>query len=344
MALSNVTDAEVTGNADSSFKLDFKSITIITYVMGYLASHLGPVVATNAICLLLIALKLPPSLIMAVTGFCARTVRNREKAVAQGNWQKLETAKGRGRKGKLGRYKQEIIDEIISNNYQTLKQIAYMIEQKYKIIVSNTTVGKFLKENGIRRLKSGSLPAKADPVAQRKFYEGTFMPLAEKAVAGLINLFSMDAVHCVMGGNSGYVYGMSRRMFKTASGRQRYNILGAINLRTKKMTTVTNYTYINAESVCDLLHKIANENKGIENYITLDNAKYQKCKLVQKTAEALGIHLVYLPTYSPNLNIIERYWKYLKSKLRVEYFDNFYFIAKKWIQSLNVKILWNKKL
>jgi transposase len=46
--------------------------------------------------------------------------------------------------------------------------------------------------------------------------------------------------------------------------------------------------------------------------VILDNARYQRCALVQSVAQTLGIELLYLPTYSPNLNLIERFWKFVK--------------------------------
>jgi transposase len=49
--------------------------------------------------------------------------------------------------------------------------------------------------------------------------------------------------------------------------------------------------------------------------LVMDNARYQRCRLVQDLAETLEIELLFLPSYSPNLNLIERYWKYLKGKL-----------------------------
>ena len=59
-------------------------------------------------------------------------------------------------------------------------------------------------------------------------------------------------------------------------------------------------------------------------YIVLDNARYQHCDLVRYTARQLGIHLVFLPPYSPNLNIIERLWKWMKKKtLYAKYYPTF---------------------
>ena len=55
----------------------------------------------------------------------------------------------------------------------------------------------------------------------------------------------------------------------------------------------------------------------------MDNARYQKCKIVTELAKKLGIQLVYLPPYSPNLNLIERLWKFVKSELRRTYYSDF---------------------
>ena len=58
--------------------------------------------------------------------------------------------------------------------------------------------------------------------------------------------------------------------------------------------------------------------------IVLDNARYQKCKLVQATAKLFDIELLYLPAYSPNLNLIERMWKFVKKKcLNSKYYSDF---------------------
>lgn len=58
--------------------------------------------------------------------------------------------------------------------------------------------------------------------------------------------------------------------------------------------------------------------------LVLDNARYQKCWLVQELADPLGIELLYLPSYSPNLNLIERFWKFIKQRaLYSKYYPDF---------------------
>jgi transposase len=173
-------------------------------------------------------------------------------------------------------------------------------------------------------LKSGSLPAKADPEAQRAFYDNTLHPLMQMAYMGTRTVLFVDASHFVLGSNYlGSIYGMTHRFVRTFSGRSRYNVLGALNLVTKNMTTITNKTYITATEVCELISKIVIEYHGQKISLILDNAKYQRCKIVQAVALEFGIELVFIPPYSPNLNLIERYWQFVKDKLRRKYFDKF---------------------
>jgi transposase len=103
-----------------------------------------------------------------------------------------------------------------------------------------------------------------------------------------------------------------RQFVRAPAGRQRFNVLGALNAITHELILVTNDAYINADSVCELLHLIAARGLYIPVTLILDNARYQKCHLVIDLARTLGIELLYLPTYSPNLNIIERLWKFVK--------------------------------
>jgi transposase len=173
-------------------------------------------------------------------------------------------------------------------------------------------------------LKCGSLPAKADTEKQRAFYYDTLKPLIDRAKKGTVALLFMDASHFVMGCDFlGYIYGITRRFVKTYSGRKRYNVLGTLNFVSKKVTTVANDSYITASEVCGLLRKVAAEYARKPAYIVLDNARYQKCAIVTELASQLGVHLVFIPPYSPNLNLIERLWKHVKNKLRTKYYDVF---------------------
>ena len=122
----------------------------------------------------------------------------------------------------------------------------------------------------------------------------------------------------------GYLWSFTRIFIKSPSGRQRFNVLGAINAVSQELVLVTNTSYITSLQICEMLVKIAlRRTTGRPITIVLDNARYQRCKLVMEKAEELGIELLFLPPYSPNLNLIERLWKFVKKDvLYSKYYDN----------------------
>jgi len=88
--------------------------------------------------------------------------------------------------------------------------------------------------------------------------------------------------------------------------------LGALNAITHDIVTVTNDGYIDGHSVIELLHKLKAKYLDLPITLILDNVPYQKCDAVKKVADSLKIELLFLPPYSPNLNLIERLWKHVK--------------------------------
>jgi transposase len=139
-------------------------------------------------------------------------------------------------------------------------------------------------------------------------------PRLEQAKAGKRAVFFVDAAHFVLGAYLGFLWCFERLFVKTGAGRQRFNVLAAMNALTHELVMVTNDAYINAQSVCELLRKLAALGLSIPITLVLDNARYQKCKVVMELAASLQIELLYLPPYSPNLNLIERLWKFIKKQ------------------------------
>jgi len=134
----------------------------------------------------------------------------------------------------------------------------------------------------------------------------------------------VDAAHFVLAPFLGFVWSFTRLFIKAPAGRKRFNVLGALNAITHELITVQNDTYINAQSVCQLLRRIAQLDFAVPITLVLDNARYQKCQIVYQLAERLNIELLYLPAYSPNLNLIERLWKFVKKKcLYGKYYSEF---------------------
>ncbi len=113
-------------------------------------------------------------------------------------------------------------------------------------------------------------------------------------------------------------------LVRAPSGRQRFNVLGALHAITHQLITVTNESYINAISVCELLEKIAALGLSTPITVVMDNARYQRCRLVLERAGQLGIELLFLPPYSPNLNLIERLWRFVRKEcLYNTYYEHF---------------------
>jgi len=87
------------------------------------------------------------------------------------------------------------------------------------------------------------------------------------------------------------------------------NVLAALNAISHELFTVENLIYITAETACELLRLFAGAHQGIPITIILDNARDQRCALVQAVAQELGIELLHLAAYSPSFNLLERFWR-----------------------------------
>jgi len=147
---------------------------------------------------------------------------------------------------------------------------------------------------------------------QREFLKTELQPALDAAAAGTGHVFFVDAAHFVFGTFLCCLWSRARIFVRAASGRQRFNVLGAWNAITRQLLAVTNTTVVNTYTMCELLRKIAAEKLTGPITLVLDNARYQRNKVVQSLAAELGIRLLFLPPYSPNLNLIERLWGFAK--------------------------------
>ena len=158
---------------------------------------------------------------------------------------------------------------------------------------------------------------------QARFLGDKLEPALAEAKAGTRDVYFVDAAHFVRGAFLCCVWCAVRMWIRGASGRQRHNVLGAWNAVTRELIRVSNATRVSSDTMVDLLAKIAAA-KTKSTTLVLDNARYQHCKKVMAEAERLGIQLLFLPSYSPNLNVIERLWKFTKAKaLRGKHYQDF---------------------
>jgi transposase len=149
---------------------------------------------------------------------------------------------------------------------------------------------------------------------QATFLDTVLKPRLDAALTGQGHVFFVDAAHFVFGTFLCCLWSFTRIFVRAASGRQRFNVLGAWNAVTHDLIAVTNTTVVNTETMCELLRNIAAATLTGPITLVLDNARYQHNAAVQALAEQLGITLLFLPSYSPNLNLIERLWKFIKRR------------------------------
>ena len=160
--------------------------------------------------------------------------------------------------------------------------------------------------------------------AQLYFLKNILLPLLDMAVNNLVKVYFCDGVHLIYGYEGGKYWCKNRVCVKSAYGRKRVNCLGFLDAVSHKVEMVMNDSYLNAESVCEGLKKLRRNAPDELLYVILDNAAYQRCKKVKDCAAGLNINMIYLPPYSPNLNLIERLWKFLRSRILAnKYYDSF---------------------
>jgi len=189
------------------------------------------------------------------------------------------------------------------------------IEELTGISRSPTQVRNFMRRQGLRFIKTGHIPAKADAEKQKEWVKTTLEPAIKEARKGECHLLFMDAAHFILQPFICSLWCITRLFIKAASGRNRINVLGVVNAITKEVLTFCNTTYISADTIVTFLMKLKEHYGDLPLKIVLDNARYQHCEFVEDAAKKLNITLLFLPSYSPNLNIIERLWKFTKKKI-----------------------------
>ena len=234
-----------------------------------------------------------------------------------------------------------IIASFTSQPPRSLGEAILKVEELTKIKRSPTTIRKFMNRHNFRFLKTGHIPAKVNTMQQHSWVDDTLKPVIEAAKEGKVHLLFLDAAHFTLQPFLCCLWCVARIFIKASPGRNRMNVLGAVNAITKQVSTYINTTYICSNCLVAFLKQLKQEYGDKPIAIVLDNARYQHCFLVTAFAKSLGIHLLFLPPYSPNLNIIERLWKFTKKQiLNAQYYDaplKFHQAINDFFQTINQK-------
>jgi len=244
-------------------------------------------------------------------------------------------------------YQEQGIDGLVANNYQgrqsalneeqiellktelrlrlypKAEEVCAYVKKTFYVRYSGKGMVALLHRIGFSYKKASIVPGKIDTEKQRRFVD-TYRR-RYKNVSNNEKVYFLDGCHPTYNSHAGYAWIERGEQFKIPShdGRQRLNLLGAYGPKGVE-AVVREYGTLNQESMIDFLRKLQTLNPGKKLHIILDNARYQHVQAVMETAKELGIHLKYLPAYSPNLNLIERYWGYLKKNvLENKYYETF---------------------
>ena len=221
-----------------------------------------------------------------------------------------------GKKSRLTVEQQETLKlELKTCIYNTAGQVVAWIEEQFNVSYSLRGMQTLLKRLGFTYKKNRLMPGKADPEAQRQFVQWFERVRAELGPDDRI--FFGDAVHVKHNAEAGYAWSAvgEPHIIPTNSGRKRYNVLGAYCTQTHEHVFILTEDNINQDTVIELLQKLQDLcPEGAKTYLVLDNASYNKAIRVREQAKASRITLKFQPPYSPNLNLIERLWKFMRKK------------------------------
>jgi len=254
-----------------------------------------------------------------------KTSRHYFDRYQQGDLQALLDDNYSGAEPKLDAHQMRELEGFLEDHIlPDAKSVIDHIDKQYRVRYAVSGVTDLLHRLGFSYKKPTHVPGKQDPAKQQAFLEEYEHIKAAKGENDPI--YFTDATHPQH--NSVPAYGWIKKgqekELKANCGRQRLNINGAINIETLEPTTGF-YDTINADSTIDLFCKIEAKHPDAETiYIIADNARYYHACLLKDHLEGTKIQLIYLPPYSPNLNLIERYWKFFKKTvMHNHYYETF---------------------
>jgi len=203
------------------------------------------------------------------------------------------------------------------------------IKATFGVVYKLCSISRLLKRHGIKRMKPRLSPGSPSPEKLQLSFIEDYFKVREWATidAGVVQLF-VDGAHLVHQVIPAYYWGIkgSPKTFPSNSSRNRLNILGAYDTRSRRFTHLTSENNCDAARVIaflELINQVYGDKHSVILY--LDNAPYFHAAIVK---EWLALHpsiiLSPLPSYSPNLNLIERLWRFVKEKLvRNRYYQQY---------------------
>lgn len=209
----------------------------------------------------------------------------------------------------------ELAAHLRNHTYLYVKDILAYVKSTWGITYSVPGMRNWLQRYGFSYKKPALVPGKANEQQQREW-----MAQYEKLKKNLPvdeTICFMDGVHPTHNVQPayGWIQKGVRKEVPANSGRSRINLSGVLDVIDHKVL-IQEDKMLNAEATISFFQKIEEaypEKKKV--HIFCDNAGYYKNKAVTEYLETSKIKLHFLPPYSPNLNPIERLWKWMKERV-----------------------------
>lgn len=219
---------------------------------------------------------------------------------------------------------EELSKHLEAHTYLTVESVIEYVKAMYEVQYSHSGMRQLLHRLEFVYKKAKTMPGKANAQLQQAYLEMLSKILKNKGEQD--THYYLDGVHPQH--NTQLAYGWIKKgqdkIVKSNSGRQRININGALNADTLEVVIRTDDT-INAQSTLELFKTLEQKHPHAQSiFITLDNARYYKNALIYEYLKTSKIKLLFMPPYSPNLNLIERLWKFMrKTILYNKYYEKF---------------------
>lgn len=277
-----------------------------------------------------------------IAGCHANSVTNYVKMYNAGGLAQIRKLNYSKDKHQLRAQYKEVEQSIEKGHCHTVADAAEVLRKEFNYKSSLEAVRQLLHRLGFKRRKRGTFPGKIDDFdkwnAKQEVFVKKLYKLLKKAKKGVIDLVFSDAAHFVYGKFNNFSWSKKAQYAPSGHGRFRINVYGAYNPVCNGVYSMYNEGYINADLIVEYLNWLREEvyqDKTRSLHIVLDNARYQHCAYVKETAKQLNVELEFLPGYSPNLNLIERLWKYMKQILGQKYMDGKETFQKEVVDLLN---------
>ncbi|PIS22222.1 IS630 family transposase [candidate division WWE3 bacterium CG08_land_8_20_14_0_20_41_10] len=212
------------------------------------------------------------------------------------------------------------------NTKRTAKEVLSYIAETFNTTYTVVGATKLLHRLGFTYKKPKIVPGKADKAKQDAFIQ-TYKNI-RKHLGASDQLYFLDSSHPEHNTKPSYGWILKGKahdkIVKTNTGRERLNLNGALNFM-DKTAVVLNEERIDHKAVLKLLRKLEAKHSKGKVYMILDNARYYHAKEVSAWVKKhRRFKLVFLPAYSPNLNVIERLWKFFHQQVTWNrYFETF---------------------